>query len=307
MTAAANSFFFPWEISLIEALQAHLPAALIPVVSTFSMFGEELFMILIIGFLYWGLDKECGRAIGLNVLLGNVWNPMIKNVALRRRPYFESEDIQLLRVVKPGADIYDLSAQGYSFPSGHSTCSAGLFGSLAVWFRRRWLTLLCVFVPLLVGFSRVAMGAHFPTDVLFGWLCGLAAIAFISALQKRVRSRAVFYGILLLTTLPGFLFCHSEDYFTCMGLMIGFMAAIPVEEKFVRFENTRSIPRTLLRVLGGVAIFFALNKLLKLPFSSAFLDGGTLPALLVRCARYALISFIEFAVYPMAFRLTAKR
>ena len=92
-----------------------------------------------------------------------------------------------------------------------------------------------------------------------------------------------------------------------MGLMIGFMAAIPVEEKFVRFENTRSIPRTLLRVLGGVAIFFALNKLLKLPFSSAFLDGGTLPALLVRCARYALISFIEFAVYPMAFRLTAKR
>ena len=304
MTATANSFFFPWEISFIEALQAHLPASVVPVVSTLSMFGEELFMIFVIGLLYWGFDKECGRSVGLNVLIGTVWNPMIKNVALRRRPYFESERIRLLRIVTPGADIYNLSAQGYSFPSGHSTCAAGLFGSLALWFHRRWLTVLCVLMPLLVGFSRVAMGAHFPTDILFGWLIGLAAIAFVSALQKRVKSRPVFFGILLLLTLPGLFYCHSEDYFTCMGLLIGFLAAIPVEEKFVRFENTRSLPRVALRVAGGTAVFFALNALLKLPFPSAFLSAHTTPSLLVRCGRYAVISFTEFALYPMLFKLT---
>jgi membrane-associated phospholipid phosphatase len=46
---------------------------------------------------------------------------MAKNIALRRRPYFDHESIHILRVVEPEADIYDIAAQGYSFPSGHST------------------------------------------------------------------------------------------------------------------------------------------------------------------------------------------
>ena len=306
MELVGSTFFFDWEVALMVWLQARLGAAGTAIASVFSMFGEELACVAVLGFLYWCYDKKFGKFVGLNVLTALVLNPMVKNVFIRRRPYFDHPEIQCLKPVDKSADIYDIAAQGYSFPSGHSTCAAGLFGSLAVWFRRRWLTVLCVLMPLLVGFSRVAMGAHFPTDILFGWLIGLAAIAFVSALQKRVKSRPVFFGILLLLTLPGLFYCHSEDYFTCMGLLIGFLAAIPVEEKFVRFENTRSLPRVALRVAGGTAVFFALNALLKLPFPSAFLSAHTTPSLLVRCGRYAVISFTEFALYPMLFKLTQK-
>ena len=79
-----------------------------------------------------------------------------------------------------------------------------------------------------------------------------------------------------------------------------------MEEKYVRFENTRSPVRSVLRVIGGGVIFLGLNTLLKLPFSKDFLAGGTFPALLVRCARYAISCFTAFAIYPMVFKYTAK-
>ena len=82
---------------------------------------------------------------------------------------------------------------------------------------------------------------------------------------------------------------------------MGFLQASLVEEKYVRYETSGSLPRKLLRVIGGGLIFFALNKVLKLPFSAEFLAGGTFAALLVRGARYGIIAFVEFALYPMLF------
>ena len=69
--------------------------------------------------------------MGVNVLVANVWNPLIKNIALRLRPYFASDKIQLLRKIDPDADIMDVAAQGYSFPSGHSSSAVAVYGSLA--------------------------------------------------------------------------------------------------------------------------------------------------------------------------------
>ena len=301
MPLTGNAFSFPWEVSLMEFLQTHIPAAGISVISFFSMFGEELFMVLVLGLLYWGIDKRYGKYVGLNVLMGTIWNPMAKNIAMRRRPYFDHEGIRILRVVEPEADIYDISAQGYSFPSGHSTCAAGLFGSLARYRKNKALTALAVALPLLVGFSRVVVGAHYPTDVLVGWLFGALAIWIVPLLRRRIQSDFSFYGVLLLTALPGIFFCRSADYFTGLGLLVGFIVGSVIEERYVRFSNTRHPLRVLLRVAGGAALFFVLNALLKRPFSAAFLAGGTTAALLVRTARYALIAAIDFAVYPMAF------
>ena len=44
------TFFFQWEVNLIEWLQTHIGSAGISVISLFSMFGEELMLILILGF-----------------------------------------------------------------------------------------------------------------------------------------------------------------------------------------------------------------------------------------------------------------
>ncbi len=302
MNLAGYAFSFGWEVSLIEWLQNVITGAAAAFVSAMSAFGEELMLILILCFIYFGYDKKMGRYIGLNLLMVNVFCPMIKNIVLRRRPYFDHSGVQILRAVDSSADIYDISSQGYSFPSGHSASAAAVYGSLGRYTKKKPFMILAFLLPLLVGFSRVFVGAHYPTDVFAGYLIGTIVIFLIPLLDRAIRSRTVFYGILLLLTLPGFFYCRSNDYFTSMGMLIGFIAGCTFEEKTVRFENTRSPLRIILRVLGGGGLFFALNTLLKIPFSQAFLSCGTFPSLLVRTMRYAIVIFLLIGVYPMVFR-----
>ena len=301
-----NTFFFEWENSLIEWLQANLSGGVISVISTLSFFGEVLLCILLLGFLYWSWDKELGKKVGLSVLAANVANPMIKNVIVRRRPYFDNEQIEILRVIEPEADIYDIKAQGYSFPSGHSTCASALFGSIAVYTRKKVFWILACLIPLLVGLSRVTVGAHYPTDVFAGWLVSVAVIALIALMRRYIKNEHIIYGLLVLLALPGLFYCESTDYYTGFGLLVGFAAAMPFEERFVKFENTRSPIRAVLRVIGGLAVFFLMDKLLKLPFSAEFLAQTNKPVLLIRCARYAILAFTEFALYPILFKYTAR-
>ena len=305
MAVAGNVFYFDWEIALMEWLQANLGPGAISFLSLLSMFGEQLLMVVVIGFLYWSWDKEFGKFVGLNILVANVWNPLIKNVFLRLRPYFVSDKIDLLRLIDSSADKYDVAAQGYSFPSGHSSGAVSVYGSLAAHEKKnRLLLVIAILLPLLVGFSRVVVGAHYPTDVLAGWLLGLIVILLIPRLQARIKNRWLFYGLLLLLCLPGFFYCTSDDYFTSFGMLLGLILAFPFEEKYVRFENTRSPIRCILRVVGGGAVYFGLNAALKLPFPPALLDSGTFAAHLIRTLRYTAVMFTVIALYPMVFKLT---
>ena len=205
--------------------------------------------------------------------------------------------------MEPEADIYDISAQGFSFPSIHSTNAVTAFGSLSVSTRKRALTVVAIVIPLLTGISRFVLGAHYPTDVLAGWLLGLISVAVIQLLQKRVENTLALYGILLVTAVPGFFYCRSEDYFTATGLLLGFMGATLLDDHYVHFENTRKGVWMAARMVGGLAVYFVLNTVLKLPFSKEFLSNGSTAALLVRCARYVIVTFVDFGVYPLLFKL----
>jgi undecaprenyl-diphosphatase len=91
-----------------------------------------------------------------------------------------------------------LPASGYSFPSGHAFSAMVIYGLLGyvVWrcfSRRRWQRALIVIVVLLLvlatGYARVYLGAHFTSDVVGGWIGGLAVlcggIALLEVLQRR--------------------------------------------------------------------------------------------------------------------------
>lgn len=78
-----------------------------------------------------------------------------------------------------------------SFPSGHSVTAAVFFGVLV--YHSRWIELrmLWILLAILVGFSRIAVGVHWPVDVAFGLMGGaLAAWAggWLSARWSRPAS-----------------------------------------------------------------------------------------------------------------------
>lgn len=303
-----NTFYFEWEVALQQWLQGMINSDIgVSIVSFITMFGEEMVMIAVLGFLYWCYDKKFGRFVGLNILVGIVVNPMLKNLAFRRRPYFDHEGIKILKPVDASADIYNIAAQGYSFPSGHTTNSTMLYSSLAMYKKKNKILLVIAFVlPFLVGLSRVMLGAHYVTDVLCGWVVGALLMFLFSYLQTHVKNENRMHLIVALCCLPSVFYCQTTDFFTGYGMMLGYFLGVPFEKKFVNFEETKSVVGSLLRVLGGGAIYFGLNTLLKMPFPKELLESATLPSFLIRTGRYAIIIFVLIGIYPMIFNLIKK-
>ena len=209
-------------------LQARMSPLAVTVASLISMLGEHLAVTAVLGFLYWCYDKEYAKYVGLNAIAAVMWNPMVKNLVFRRRPYCDHESIRCLKPVEPEADIYDLKAQGYSFPSGHSATAAATWVSMPLYRPHPVLTVLAVVLPLLVGVSRVCLGVHYPTDVLAGWALGLIAAFGVGKLQ-RLLPRKLLYLLVLLSGVPGWFWCRSTDFYSAFGLLLGFVLAVPFE------------------------------------------------------------------------------
>ncbi|HSG39942.1 MAG TPA: phosphatase PAP2 family protein [Thermoanaerobaculia bacterium] len=113
------------------------------------------------------LDGKKRAALLVLIAIGGAmaWSPLLKEAFQRARP----------DLVAHGAYVYTKS-----FPSGHSMLAAAAYlsmGSLLarVQARRRLKAFLigfAVLITLIVGFSRVYLGVHWPTDVLAGWTIG---------------------------------------------------------------------------------------------------------------------------------------
>lgn len=85
----------------------------------------------------------------------------------------------------------------YSFPSGHAAGSAAIYGMIAILayshIKGTWkyvVSSLCVFLIILIGVSRIYIGAHFPTDVLAGWLMALIVLSLLRSLSLYLAKRS---------------------------------------------------------------------------------------------------------------------
>jgi membrane-associated phospholipid phosphatase len=82
---------------------------------------------------------------------------------------------------------------GYSFPSGHTFNSTVTYGlvALVAWRSsltaplRRVIAVGLVILVAAIGLSRIGLGVHYPSDVLAGWLGGLAFVALGAVLITR--------------------------------------------------------------------------------------------------------------------------
>ena len=306
-SAEGNAFYFDWEPTFMIWLQNALGPVAEKICPILSMLGEEYVLIAVFAVFYLWLNKEAGRFIGTNFVTGLVWNPFIKNIFLRFRPYAVHEGIKCLKPVEPNAPLNDYAAQGYSFPSGHSCNAAAMYGGIAAFFKKWWLWLLAGFLMLLVGFSRVAVGVHYPTDVMAGWALGLLLILIVSALQKVIKKKWILFLILTLAAVPGWFFCASNDFFTGFGIQVGFFCGMLFDDRFVRFNDTRNVLYGILRVLGGMGIYLGLGALLKLPFPKEVREANDFLAHLIRAGRYAVTTFTVSGLYPMLFNVVDKK
>ncbi len=158
----------------------HMPANLLPIVTAISFIGHPTFIITLAVISATcasikGYQRIAYALIATTLAMGG--NTIIKYLVHRTRPetiYVESMKIQ-----------------SYSFPSGHTFGATVLYGLLAylayVHLPNPWNIIVpgvLVGIILLVGISRVYLGAHFPSDVVMGWFLGTISLAVIIKLLK---------------------------------------------------------------------------------------------------------------------------
>lgn len=148
-------------------------------------------------------------------------------------------------VLPPGS--FELIGDGHrrqSFPSGHSITAAVFFGVLAYYAQRvRW-RLAFILLATAVGLSRIAVGVHWPVDVMAGLAGGALAVVIGAALARRSHWGIYDPGVhLAFVVLAGF---------AAIGLFVddgGYPAAAP-----------------FLSLLASLALAWAALQYLLLPF-----------------------------------------
>jgi undecaprenyl-diphosphatase len=105
----------------------------------------------------------------LALAIAGITGTIIKRTVPRARPSVKSE----LRWGGPR-----FSTKYHAFPSGHVAASTAFFGVLI--FARRRIGLACLPVPILIGLSRMYLGAHYLSDVVCAALLGILCALFVT-------------------------------------------------------------------------------------------------------------------------------
>jgi membrane-associated phospholipid phosphatase len=139
--------------------------------------------LLLLGIAWWRGSKKWMR-IFLSMLLAmaiaGIAGHVIKRAVPRARPSVKSE----LRWGGPR-----FSTKYHSFPSGHVGASVAFFGVLI--FARRRLGVACLSIPILIGFSRMYIGAHYLSDVVCAAALGILCAAIVArfVLREPIKDR----------------------------------------------------------------------------------------------------------------------
>jgi hypothetical protein len=166
-----------------------------------------------------------------------------------------------------------------------------VWGTIAAGFRKTWIWIVAVVLMVLIGFSRIYLGVHFPTDVLGGWAVGAAFLLTFLALEPRVagwlKKTGLGVQLALAVIVPmGLLLLHptkgaSSPMSALLGMSVGIVLLARTTSYSAAGELWQRGVRFLVGAVGLVVIYFGL--------ALAFPREGEFLYFPLRVVRYALV------------------
>ncbi len=270
--------------TFIQMVQTFRHPALDAFFLFFTFVGSEAFLLVLVPVLMWAYDLRLGLYTALLYILSGFVNLSLKAVFHQPRP---SPEV-VARLVQAG---------GYGFPSGHAQNAVVVWGWLAHMTRQRAALWGATVLSLLIGFSRIYLGVHFPHDVLAGWGIGLVLLGVVVHWGPQVErwlTRQPLQAQLTVALLPllTVIVVPDELVARAAGALVGAAVGTVVERSSVGFVPGGSPFQRLACLTVG---FLGLGLVWG---GSKAVAPSTLPSLL---ARYALIGTWITLGAPFAF------
>jgi hypothetical protein len=258
-------------------MQQFSPALDVPFKAITTLGAEQAFLLLL-PLIFWCVDKRRGARLGVLLVLSTYFNHGCKILFDQPRPSPDRVKV-LAEETSPG------------LPSNHSQSSVAVYGYLAAQARRPQAWVVAGLAAFSVGLSRIYLGVHFPGDVLGGWLAGVVVLALYlwiePEVEHRVRAWPWGHKMALAVTLPPVLFLiyANETSAQLMGVLLGMMAGVLIELRWVGFSAGGPLWQRVLRFVVGGAILVVVW----LGTKPIFPGEQETVALVFRLIRYALV------------------
>lgn len=286
--------------------------------SLITLCGEETVFMAVGMIVFWCIHKYKGYYLLCVGFMGTVINQFLKIVCRVPRPWVKDPDFTIVESARE-------AATGYSFPSGHTQTSVGLFGGVARATKIRALRIGMIVLAALVALSRMYLGVHTPADVLVS--VGVATLLIFVAyplFRKAEEFPRVMYGILgfftaLLVAYVLFVMLYQfpeevyhvdaienlssarKNGFTLLGCAVGLFVTYTVDLKWTHFDTKAVWWAQILKVVGGLALVVAVKSLMKSPLEALLVNEFA-----ARSVRYFLMVVVGGALWPMTFPFFAK-
>ena len=182
------------------------------IMTVITMMGDTLVMLAlalaILAWLIWHKAYRAAYAAGFAIIAAKLFEIAIKISVQRARP----------------GDFSYTGAELFSFPSGHATMAAVIFGILAVLVSHsmgRWgravVYAICAVMVVMIAYSRVYLGAHWLSDVLAGLLFGTVTMAAFGVAIEAIPPRRIKPLGLFATSLAVFILAGATHVATGIG------------------------------------------------------------------------------------------
>lgn len=282
-----------WGINLIIAIQQIHGPVLDNILRGITFLGEEQFYLVLFPLILWCIDYSFGAVLAIFFLFSDFINVMLKDIIQQPRPFELNPSVKLSQ------------AEGYGMPSGHGQLSVTAWGAIAYRVHKTWFWIAAVVLVLLIGFSRVYLGVHFPTDVLAGWAIGIVLLViYVLAGQTLIKWLAglnIWLQLLLAVGITAVLLLidRGSEALTASGTLFGLTAGLVFAHRYVSFGVGGPWWQRVIRFVIGAIILIGIYSGLKAVFPP---DGTPLGAAF-RFIRYTLLGAWLVLGAPWLFRL----